>query len=429
MAKIKLKNKKEFKSKGSVITVDVISNKEYEIIQKRKKKNYVISRYYDKLEKKPYLKNLDAELDKKYGKYPNIKEIKYLEKKSYLEQEASDEELEVYEHIPDWRESKADRIASCVNFWDFDVYKNHNVMEYRKTFRCMDKFCANCKKIRTAEYLAQFLPYFHKYKKDYFPFFLTLTAPNVSGDDLSAAIEKFFKSFYLLYRCYFDKITTSHALKTRKYDVVGALRALEVTYNERLPNPYHPHLHILLFIKKHDGVDYEKFFEKNIIAEYNYKAKKYNRISLADVEIRDLWTKLYNGVDRRTGGNVIKDCYDSEDYKCMLEPIRGDDDKGVLEVLKYSFKSSDVKNYDVFETLYFALYRRRMKQGYGVLYNLKFDEETKNNDEWQWLFDDEVPRAANIHLRRLFDWYADYEKVSRYKYRDLVRYVEEKLED
>lgn len=67
--------------------------------------------------------------------------------------------------------------------------------------------------------------------------FLTLTVENVPAEALSEAIKDLNKSFDRLFR-----------RKNVKKNMIGYVRSLEVTYNDKR-NDYHPHIHVLLMVK------------------------------------------------------------------------------------------------------------------------------------------------------------------------------------
>ena len=74
--------------------------------------------------------------------------------------------------------------------------------------------------------------------------FLTLTVRNCKGDELSQTIDVMNKAFKFL----FTEGQTFAASSEIKKNLLGYLRAMEVTYNSKR-NDYHPHLHILLAVK------------------------------------------------------------------------------------------------------------------------------------------------------------------------------------
>lgn len=368
-----------------------ISNDTIKEYIKRKKENYRIKIYYDKIQSL-------TQWDTVFG--------------------CTEDELEHYDKpIDGYFTNKGDRIASCMNYWECDIYHESKVIDMRKTYRCMDKFCTNCKRVRTAGYLIDFLPHFNELSEKYIPMMITLTVPNCERNELENTINKLFVEWKLYYRLFYSKKTAKYAYKERQYDIVGAIRALEITFNAQ-SNTYHPHLHAIVFI---DGLSDSTYIEKNIKGEYNYKTGNYNAISRADIEIRDLWTRLWNGVDRR-----VKE-YDIMPYMCDIRPVDGV--KGILEVLKYAFKTSDIIDYSVFEELYFALYHKRAKQGYGKLYNLKFEDYIEEGSD-EILDNMEMPEWETLQIKQLITGkYSEYEKVSRFKKSQVLELINEHLED
>jgi hypothetical protein len=90
--------------------------------------------------------------------------------------------------------------------------------------------------------------------------------------------------------------------------------------------------------------------------------------------------------------------------------------KGIFEVFKYCFKDVDIKNLDIFEDLYFGLKRKRLRQGYGELYNVKVDEKDFGLDESinDYLeFKDETPETLiHQYINDMTEKYGDYKKIS-----------------
>lgn len=88
--------------------------------------------------------------------------------------------------------------------------------------------------------------------------------------------------------------------------------------------------------------------------------------------------------------------------------------KGIFEVFKYCFKDVDIKNQDIFRVLYFGLKRKRLRQGYGELYNVKLEENISDDCIENYLeFKDELPETL-IHqcIGDMTEKYRDYKKIS-----------------
>lgn len=71
---------------------------------------------------------------------------------------------------------------------------------------------------------------------------MTLTAPHYKGSSLDYLISKMQEAYTKSFR------DTSGKEFLKKFNIIGRIRALEVTYGEE--NGFHPHFHILLFFKK-----------------------------------------------------------------------------------------------------------------------------------------------------------------------------------
>jgi len=246
------------------------------------------------------------------------------------------------------------------------------------------------------------LPFKDLVLKGYNPFLITLTVPNCSGDDLSFVIDKLQRSFNRFYK--FFSLNDKNAYSNRYMRFDACIRCLEITYN-LMTNMYHPHYHCLVFSLDYNPV----LFDKKYVGEWSNKRQSYNMYSDIDMQIRELWTISYNGLTLRDIKNL--------ETKLICD-IRECDDKGVFEVMKYSIKDTDIVNYDVFKNLYFGLYNRRIRQGYGLLYNLKLENEStgKEQDLEQYLKIKEFPsQLVTTDMKTLYkSTYSNYIKLSRF---------------
>ena len=91
---------------------------------------------------------------------------------------------------------------------------------------------------------------------------------------------------------------------------------------------------------------------------------------------------------------------------------------GIYEVFKYCFKDLGIRNQEIFRDLYFGLKRKRLRQGYGLLHNIKVDDRDIVDDELKddisnYLgFKDELPLISVNNFRDNFEKDRDYKKVS-----------------
>lgn len=307
---------------------------------------------------------------------------------------------------------KAARIEKCLDMWIWDKYVKNKLLDLQSVNRCMNnRFCPNCRRFSLASAIHNLKdPLNDLLLKGYYPYLVTLTVPNIPGCELRKTIEKMNKTFKKLFGAYsypLDGVTTK-GFKDRLISFNGALKVLEITYNEE-NNEYHPHFHCLFFSEEYD----QSIFIKNIVGEYSNKRKSYNFYSSLDTQIMKLWTMFYTNT-RLTINNYnnfkLEDCY--------LCDIREMDSSGIVEVLKYTFKDADIANYDVFKTIEIAIDRKRIRQGYGILYNLKLEDDAEGEKLLleEFLNEEEAPEQLVTHeIKELLIDYKDYRKISRAK--------------
>lgn len=247
-------------------------------------------------------------------------------------------------------------INNCGSWLQFLADKN---LEKHKLYQgnfCTNRFCPICSKKKaikdavelkvTTEYVTKEL------KRQYI--FVTFTAPNVSGENLSEEIDKYNKAF-------------NHFVKLKKYKNVikGYIRKLENTYNNdknsKSYNTYHPHFHVLISVTS-------DYFSVNYIPREEWLKDwqdVMNDKTITQVDVRRLQTQNKN----------------------ML-------DKSILELTKYIAKDSNyLEDEEVFLNFYkglkgkrqyayggdFKLAREKLKN--GELEDYYFKDET----EWYWL--------------------------------------------
>ncbi|ENZ5537892.1 protein rep, partial [Enterococcus hirae] len=181
---------------------------------------------------------------------------------------------------------------------------------------CKNRFCPICawKKARKdALALSVMMAYLKQEEKKEF-IFLTLTAPNVSAEELNDEIKHYNQSFQRLMQ----------RKEVRKV-VKGYARKLEITYNEERDD-YHPHFHVLIAVNKSYFTDKDYYIS------------------------RDRWLELWQQVTK----NPLITQVD-------VRKVRNGRDDKVYEIAKYSAKDSDyLQNQNVFEVFYNALKGKRL---------------------------------------------------------------------
>jgi len=91
----------------------------------------------------------------------------------------------------------------------------------------------------------------------------------------------------------------------------------------------------------------------------------------------------------------------------------------IYEVIKYCFKDLDIRSQEVFRDLYFGLKRKRLRQVYGELYNIKIDNRDILDDDCIKNYlenkNEEPEVVANKYIEDMTEKYGDYKKFSIYK--------------
>ena len=205
---------------------------------------------------------------------------------SYYEQLRNDyngESKEMYRRLD--RKRKA--LEECNNFWEIDRYDVHKIKDFKRTNLCKDKFCSNCKKVKQASRMSRFIPQLEKYRGKLYH--MTLTQPNVAGEQVKATIKKCFKGISRLIR-YLNgkKAYKIKGIDFSEWGYEGAVRSLEITFNN---NSYHVHLHVALVLNCDDIMD------KKHINTYSYHYGVLKRLfSEKEILIQKIWYLIMNDI-------------------------------------------------------------------------------------------------------------------------------------
>lgn len=311
--------------------------------------------------------------------------------------------------------NRSNRIQSCLDFWEWDMYYENKIMDLQRVNRCFNnRFCPNCRKMDLAKFIHHYREPFNKFLREgYYPYLITLTVPNVVGEELRDTIDKMNKSFNRFFKLFNQPIgKQEHGYKGRYMTFDGALKVLEITYNSDA-NTFHPHFHCMFFSKEYD----EPLFNKKHLGPYSNKRKEYIFHSDMDIHIMKLWYMCYEKIRMNEKNyNQLSDHW-SDLYLC---DIREMDSQGIYEVLKYTFKDTDVSSYYVFKTLVDTLENKRIRQGYGLLQGLKTENTDEGNkielEEYLKENKKETPDKEIIKgLSTLIRDYHTYTKISRFK--------------
>ena len=242
-----------------------------------------------------------------------------------------------------------ERIKECNTFLFMVADKTMEKTKLHRSNNCENRFCPICawkKSRKNALKISVLMQYLREEENKDFVF-LTLTAPNVKGEELDDEIKHYNQSFQRLMQ-----------RKEVKNAVRGYVRKLEVTYNKERDD-YHPHFHVILVVDK----------------QYFNNKKQYIK--------RDRWLELWQ---KSTKNNLITQV-DVRKVKAT------DNKKEVSEIAKYSAKDSDyLEDEKVFDTFYKSLSGKRLIVYSGLfkdaskLYENKELEKYKELDPTQYIY-------------------------------------------
>ncbi len=235
------------------------------------------------------------------------------------------------------------------------IYCNHSLNQSGKTLTgkyCGTRICNTCNRIRMAKLINGYEPVLKLYSGLHF---VTLTIPNVSGDDLRGELDLMYANF--------RKITDTLRKKKIKY---AGLRKTEVTYNTKKKD-FHPHIHLIVEGKE-----------------------------VADMILK-MWLKLNPLANRKA------------------QDIRPADDGSLKELFKYTAKvvskinGKQVIIIEAVDTIMRALYKRRIIQPFGKLTKYieeEIEEEDLKSDNynipeyetmvWSWRGEDWVNEYGEL---------------------------------
>ena len=269
---------------------------------------------------------------------------------------------------------KSKNVKDCNRYYTVNKYQKALIKDLLRTNLCTDKFCNNCKKLKQSARI-------NKYKTVLKPYndvlhHMTLTQPNVKAEDLPQTIEKMSKKFAYLIR-YLNGEKKIKDLDFSAFGYQGAIRCLEITFNNKKPLPYHAHYHILIALD-HD-TDFDNKHIKNKYSRSRHSPDKVRAFSEQEILIQKIWKLLM------TDKEVTKKNIDALDigYACVIDDF---DDDDYLELFKYVTKTTDendnVMTYNNFKTLYAALKDMKAIQAYGV-FNSVEDVSKKDLEDAQ----------------------------------------------
>lgn len=306
-------------------------------------------------------------------------------------------------------EKEAARLSACCSYWEWDAYHKNKLLDLRKVNRCRSRFCPNCRAINTARIVHEILPAIQNLRlAGHGLYHITLTVPNVPPAELGATCEHMAKAF----RVFWDWMSAppddkKKGYKGRPFQITGAIRSLEITFNEKT-RLFHPHFHVLVLLPGRLAAAY---MAREYQTAWDLRRQEWTLHSKAELDTGQIWAAAFTGSGPDNGAVT---------YECAVKEVR--DHKGLIEVLKYPAKDSDFEKMDVTEFifLYRAIKARRIRQAYGNLYNVEL-EDIKNEGPQEtdllksFLQVPENPELLSTAFDLLLSEYHDYRKISRYR--------------
>lgn len=232
--------------------------------------------------------------------------------------------------------ARLQRVHDCRNFIKYvhgeDAETGETHSKPLRTETCGHRLCPGCQRadaIKDGIRLYTCLKYLQQEKHKRL-IFMTLTTPNVVGDELKTTMREMNRAYDKLMR------------RKQFLQFSSSVAKMEITYNAKA-NTYHPHLHVILV------VDADYFDRTN--ADY-----------LTHDQLLEHWQSVTNNkaitqVDIR----AVKESADENEK----DPFA----KAVLELSKYTAKSYDYANYnqDVFDTFLTSLHGAKTLRVAGEL--------------------------------------------------------------
>ena len=204
----------------------------------------------------------------------------------------------------------------------------HKKLLYTET--CGNRWCLRCmqrKALSDALEIYTLANYLYT-EKNYRFLFITLTAPNCSGDDLRDTISQFNKGIDRLFK-----------REPYRSDFKAWITKVETTYNVKRKD-YHPHLHVLVAVDKRYLKDSDRFVSND--------------------RLRKDWREVF-GDDTITQVDIKKASGDTKRKRM----------KSVLELAKYTAKPSHyLRDQKVFDTFFDAMKNRQALRFCGELSEL-----------------------------------------------------------
>ena len=271
----------------------------------------------------------------------------------------------------------AKNMRDCCKLWDIDYYRFQGVKDIVRTNLCKNRFCDNCQNAVSIEREKKYAPFLDALARLYDIYHIVFTWRNVYGDELRPSVDNAYRNFAYINRLFTGNVKIK-GIDFEGYGYIGAVRALEITKNEK-DNTFHPHFHCLFIFRKGLKLDQNRrhvnsYSFNNPDARKSHRKNEYGKpqryFSDFEILLQKIWRLRLDGV------KVTRDSITNlkEGYSVICDNAAGK----YHEVFKYATKGifkddNAVGGYNDFVPLVYTLYRRKIIQGYGLLNKYQFE--------------------------------------------------------
>ncbi len=301
--------------------------------------------------------------------------------------------------------AKGFNVSGCYKVWDIDKYFFSNVKDVKRINLCHDKFCLNCQSVSANRRYAKYSPILKRLENRFDIYHVVLTVPNCTDYDLKLTLDKMYKKFVYVVQ-YLQCKRKAKGINFSKYGFAGGVRSLEITTKRKNGlNEYHPHFHCLFLLKK--GIREKKVHINDF--SFNKRLDKITRkFSDFEVLLQKCWYLFFNNQKLTT--KALENL--SQGYSATAEVSNGKYHEVFKYAVKGSFKDGTIFHYDVFKTLLESLHRRKIIQGYGILKNVDFENDTIKEQA------DEIYKQIITQLQAIEDPIREYSQFNEV-YKDI----------
>jgi len=221
----------------------------------------------------------------------------------------------------------ANQISQCGSWLKFSACPHGHHKRLISAFFCRCRLCVLCQWRKSLAMFHQVFTLIHAHRKRYksdIPLLLTLTVPNVSGDELKNELDMMQTSF--------KKLMKRRGVQRA---VRSWFRALEVTYNSKRMD-YHPHYHVLLLVpKNYFDKKYDLYIEQS--GWLKMWQESIGKPEITQVDIRRVKKRKEGAIEGITA-EVAKYATKPDNYVNRLPTGEYTADKDVINILHHAMK-------------------------------------------------------------------------------------------